>query len=312
MEGEAPAAVAPVQAPAPVTEAPASGGIIGDAAPAPQAPAQAQSLLGGVSGDTVNPTPEAPASNIPASWYEGLSDDFKTNPNITKYSSLEDALTGQLNLVKKLGEKGIERPSMDAPPEDWDRFHNQIGRPESVDDYETWEGNKVLNESNELVPEFEFDAEAQSGALKKMHEAGFTNEQAKTAFDLFASNAMAGQVDFDQQVTQEYDNTKTQLMEDFGNDFEPELKSINNIANKLGIMETLKENGLINNYSVLKMIHGLKDKIGESQLTGDISPRATFDDRMDSLRAAPANQQGHPDYRAHQAKIEALYKQRYN
>ena len=56
---------------------------------------------------------ETPTETTPENWYDSLPDEYKSNPNVTKYKSQEELLNGHINLTKKIGEKGLTKPETD-------------------------------------------------------------------------------------------------------------------------------------------------------------------------------------------------------
>src|SRR6185369_12579211 len=68
-------------------------------------------------------------------WMAGLPDDLKGDATLTRYKSLDDLARGHLE-TKKLASSKLIIPGDGATDEDWGKFYDALGRPESPDKYE--------------------------------------------------------------------------------------------------------------------------------------------------------------------------------
>jgi hypothetical protein len=106
----------------------------------------------------------------------------------------------------------VSRPKPDAPPEDWDKFYNTLGRPESPDQYDL---------GDFTPPEGLPWSESQQRELtQRMHKLGLTNEQMSGAIRDLADVQAA---DFNEamRVAQEYkENAERELQQEWGVAFE--------------------------------------------------------------------------------------------
>lgn len=312
MEDAAPAPEA--AAPAPVENSPA---------PAPvSAPA---SLLGGSPSEPVaapvGDSPVAPATNqtpIEQSqsiepWYNKHGDQYKSNPNITKYATEEGFLDGHLNLVKKFGSKGIEMPDENAGPEAWDAFYSKTGRPESVDKYSEYQQNITVDDAGNEVGHFEFDPDGLAMAKQKFFDNGMSDKQVQSAMQVYADITTQREQQVFQQVEKEAQHTEATLRQAYGPEFEAKMKSFNAVAESLGIRDDLVAMGLGNNLNAIRMLDTLTDKIGESKITGDVMPSAGgYDAQLTAIKNSPGfRDKGHPNYNNLQSQRIALDKAKY-
>lgn len=84
-------------------------------------------------------TPLEMEPEVTANWYDTLPEHLKTNPNVTKYSSLEKALEADLERTKLLG-KRIKELTPDEvknfiTPDEMISYAQSQGLPASVEDY---------------------------------------------------------------------------------------------------------------------------------------------------------------------------------
>ena len=318
--GSAPVATAPVIDSAPVatpTAEPVSSGIsqsVLDSAPA--------DLLSGEPASLADPVAEIPKSGLPIetsdanmNWMEknNISQELRDNPNISKYKTLDDALNANANLVKKLGEKGIMRPDENASQEAKDAWFDHIGRPDGANGYTDFVPPMLMDADGNETPSFEIDPELYSQAKETFYEAGLTNEQAQKVMELY-TNTSLGQADADVAYTNEVaTQTRATLEKEWGAKMGAKVTSAINIADKLGIKETLISKGLGNDLAVIKMLDSMGEMIGESRLTGDVSSSGGgFDAQLASIKASPAySDRSHPDYHKMQKMRIDLYAKKY-
>lgn len=330
MEASAPSApeasTAPVEtSSAPVTDSqPADIPRIGDSSETllskdtPQITQPTADLLGGeVSQPEITTTgtaPEIKPENM--NWLDRheVTGELRDNPNISKYNSLEDALNANVNLVKKLGEKGIMRPDENSDQATWDAWHDHVGRPQNPDGYSDFEPPTIKDAEGNDVQSFEIDEKVYGEAKKAFHELGLSNEQHKGVMELFANTSM-NQAEQDVGYrAEEAKQTRAMLEKEFGAEMNAKLKSAKNVADKLGIFDVIRDKGLANDFSVIMALNNIVDKVGESRLTGDVSPAGGgFDAELKQIKSNPAyRDKTHPDYHTLHAREIALYDKRYN
>lgn len=117
-----------------------------------------------------------------ASWLEALDDDIKGFVANKAWKAPKDVVESYRNLEKMLGAKGRTVPA-DDDAEGWDKFYNELGRPETADGYKF----DLPDEYNPELVKFYQDA---------AHKAGLTKKQA----DAFLMDYM----DFENSVREEH------------------------------------------------------------------------------------------------------------
>jgi len=318
--GSAPVATAPVIDSAPVatpTAEPVSSGIsqsVLDSAPA--------DLLSGDPASIADPVATVPNSGIPIetsdanmNWMEknNISQELRDNPNISKYKTLDDALNANANLVKKLGEKGIMRPDENASQEAKDAWFDHIGRPDNANGYTDFVPPMIMDGEGNETSAYEIDQEFYSEAKDFFYSIGATDEQQQALMD-YHSKLELKRADADLAYTNEQaTQTRATLEKEWGAKMGAKVTSAINIADKLGIKETLISKGLGNDLSIIKMLDSMGEMIGESRLTGDVSSSGGgFEAQLASVMASPAySDKSHPDYHKMQKLRLDLYAKKY-
>ena len=179
--------------------------------------------------DVETPTPENQEPNIEQPWYESLSDDLKTNPTIQKYKSVEEMAKGLVNVNKLVGQKGVVKPPEDADPELWDKYYNDLGRPESADAYEL---SDLEDMPDNLITEDD------TNWLKQVaHEIGMTNQQVNKLFEKYGDRMKESyashieqqkerQAQLDKEEQDRFNNAETKLR----NTWQDKYDEMNNLA----------------------------------------------------------------------------------
>lgn len=304
---------APVEAPAAESSAPApasTGGLIGGDAPAPT-PIESAPVDNGL------PSSQTPLEPIKSNepWHNTLGEQYRDDPNISKYNSQEDFLQGHLNLVKKIGEKGIEMPDENATPEAWDAFYAKTGRPESIDGYSEFQQNITVDPATgEETGHFEFDQESLEFAKQKFFETGQSDKMVQANLQVYAEITKKAQDQYNQQVADERMHSERVLRDAYGHEFEHKMRAFTAVADSLGIKDDIAKAGLGNNLNVINMLGKLTEKIGESQLTGDVSPTGGgFESREAAIENHPGfRDKGHPEYNSLQKQRLELYSNKFN
>lgn len=135
-------------------------------------------------------------------------DEIRSNPSLTRYKALPDALKGLVELNGKLG-KMVPILGPDASDEDRADFYTKLGRPESPDKYD-FDIKKLLPEGSTINDDFV------NGARAAFHKLGLNNQQATDLVTFFAGAQAAEQ---DRAATQ-IDEGIGQLKQEWGHAYD--------------------------------------------------------------------------------------------
>jgi len=108
--------------------------------------------------ETTTPTttaaPIAPAT--PPSWKDSISEDFRNDPNIEKFTEIDALAKSYINATKMIGQDKLVIPTNNSTEDQWNEVYSKLGRPESADKYS-------LDAKSEIV-------EMDEGAIKSFAE----------------------------------------------------------------------------------------------------------------------------------------------
>lgn len=275
-------AVAPIEAP-----------VIETAAPEPIA-----DLLG----STETPSTIQPdTSNEP--WFNQLNEEYRTNPNITKYGSMDEMAKGLINQSALIGKKGIIKPGDNATPEEMGAYFNSLGRPTESTGYEY--------APIEGAPDV--DQDAMAGFQEFAHKNGYSQEQYQAGIEFDLQRQQNAQAQFEQERADEVNETRNSIYDEMGetegNAF---IRDADAAGKALGLNDVFVEHGIANNVTVIRALAKAAKSIGSSSLIGDHGGSLGFDEQVAAIRANPAYKDNqHPEYNGLQAKMDGLYKNRF-
>lgn len=228
------------------------------------------------------------------SWFAGagLSEDALGNEALTghlaRYDGLESALKGGFEAKQALSKKTegmIKLPGEDASDDERNAFYQQMGRPESADKY-TWQAP----EGKEL------DADSFAEYQKKFFEEGFSDKNFQFAMNAHLENEQAKEAQYQEYQANLAKETEATLKNEWGNEYPDNIKAALKVAESYKIVDALKETGLINHASIVKMLHGVALSTREGDIQGKTGGSG---DTLESLKQHPGwHDKTHPEHNA--------------
>jgi hypothetical protein len=173
--------------------------------------------------ETVQPTtpPVAtPTAQPTSSWKDSISEDFRNDPSIEKFTEIDALAKSYINATKMIGQDKIVIPTKNSSQEAWDEAYAKLGRPESADKY-------ALDAKSDVVP---FDETAIKSFAEQSHKLGLNNKQAQGILEFYKNNmeGSAQQAKIDTETAQS--QAEQQLRQEWGRDFEGKVKQAGALA----------------------------------------------------------------------------------
>ena len=212
---------------------------------------------------------------------EGLDADIAKDPSLQVF--VKDGKINYANMMKsyvhaqkQMGADKVILPTEKSSPEEWEAFHNKMGRPE-LDKYElksNLEEGQALDE--DMLKDFKTEA----------HKAGLMPKQAQNLLDWFntkTNEAGKSQSDINQV---EYDKQVEGLKKEWGEGYERELTVSDNALKQFATPEEiayLNERGITSDVNVVRLFN----KIGKglSEDTFDEESKGSFGMTPDEAQA---------------------------
>jgi len=172
--------------------------------------------------ETTTPTttaaPIAPAT--PPSWKDSISEDFRNDPSIEKFTEIDALAKSYINATKMIGQDKLVIPTNNSTEDQWNEVYEKLGRPESADKY-------TLDINSEVVS---MDEGAVKSFAEQSHKLGLNNKQAQGILEFYKNNmegtAQQSKIDTETAQTQ----AEQQLRQEWGRDFEGKVKQAGALA----------------------------------------------------------------------------------
>jgi hypothetical protein len=172
--------------------------------------------------ETAQPTtPVAtPAAQPTSSWKDSISEDFRNDPSIEKFTEIDALAKSYINATKMIGQDKVAVPNKNSTEDQWNEVYDKLGRPESADKYS-------LNVKSDTVP-------IDEGSIKQFaenaHKLGLNQKQAEGILDFYKNNmeGMAQQSKVDTETAQA--QSAQELRQEWGREFDTNVKKAGALA----------------------------------------------------------------------------------
>jgi len=154
------------------------------------------------------------------SWKETISEEYRNDPNISKFTEIDALAKSYINATKMIGADKITVPTNSSTEEHWEEVYSKLGRPESADKYK-------LDFKSEVAP---IDEGAIKSFAEVAHKTGLNERQAQAILDFYKANSEQSlqQSKIDTETAQA--NAEQQLRKEWGGNFDANIKRAGAIA----------------------------------------------------------------------------------
>ena len=166
----------------------------------------------------ISPTTEQP--KVATSWKEAISEEFRQDPNIEKFTEIDALAKSYINATQMIGKDKVAVPNKNSTDDQWNEVYDKLGRPESADKYS-------LNAKSEVVP---IDDNAIKQFAENAHQLGLNNKQAQGILEFYKNNmeGMAQQAKVDTETAQA--QSTQELRQEWGREFDTNIKKAGALA----------------------------------------------------------------------------------
>ena len=246
----------------------------------------------------VAPTIATTNTSTPSTWKETISEEFRTNPNIEKFTEIDALAKSYINAVSMIGQDKVPVPNQNSTEDQWNEVYSKLGRPESPDKYK-------LEVNSDVVP---LDESAVKSFAENAHQLGLNNKQAQGILEYY-KNSMEGSVQqarIDTETAQA--NSEAELRKEWGRSFDENIKKAGAVA-KANMDETvlnmeLKDGTRLGDHpAVIKGFANIANILSEDKLVGteseNVDQSADYEAEISKLvndRDGPYWNKSHPDH----------------
>ena len=237
-------------------------------------------------------------STVAKSWKETISEEFRNDPNISKFTEIDALAKSYINATRMIGQDKVAVPNENSTDDQWNEVYGKLGRPESADKYQ-------LEVQSETAP---LDESAIKQFAENAHQLGLNNKQAQGILE-FYKNSMEGSIQqarVDTETAQA--NAEQELRKEWGRSYDENIKKAGAIA-KANMSEDilnmeLKDGTRIGDHpSVIKGFASIANLMSEDKLVStesDNVDRGTdYEAEISKLvndRDGPYWNKSHPDH----------------
>jgi hypothetical protein len=156
----------------------------------------------------------------PVTWKSSISEEFRTNPNIEKFTEIDALAKSYINAVSMIGTDKIPLPGKTATDEQWNEVYNKLGRPESADKYK-------LELKTDVAP---IDENAIKGFAENAHKLGLNNKQAQGILEFYKSTLESSAKEMNVTMESAQANAANELRKEWGRSYDENLQRAASIA----------------------------------------------------------------------------------
>src|SRR6056300_2073457 len=241
------------------------------------------------------PTAQTPITN---SWKDSISEEFRQDPNIAKFTEIDALAKSYINATRMIGQDKVAVPNNNSTDDQWNEVYDKLGRPESPDTYQ-------LDIKSEAVP---LDEGAIKSFAENAHQLGLNNKQAQGILE-FYKNSMEGslqQNQVDMETAQA--NAEQELRKEWGRAYEDNIKKAGAVAKAnmdANILDMQLKDGtrLGDHPSVIKGFANIANLMSEDKLVSteseNVSQGIDYDAEISKIvndRDGPYWNKAHPDH----------------
>ena len=237
-------------------------------------------------------------STVAKSWKETISEEFRNDPNISKFTEIDALAKSYINATRMIGQDKVAVPNENSTDDQWNEVYSKLGRPESADKYK-------LEVQSETAP---LDDSAIKQFAENAHQLGLNNKQAQGILE-FYKNSMEGSVQQARINTETAQaNAEQELRKEWGRSYDENIKKAGAIA-KANMSEDilnmeLKDGTRIGDHpSVIKGFASIANLMSEDKLVSteseNVDRGTDYEAEISKLvndRDGPYWNKAHPDH----------------
>jgi hypothetical protein len=244
----------------------------------------------------ISATTEQP--KVATSWKETISEEFRNDPNISKFTEIDALAKSYINATRMIGTDKVSVPNQNSTEDHWNEVYDKLGRPESADKYK-------LESKSEVVP---IEETAVKQFAENAHALGLNNKQAQGILD-FYKNSMeqtAKQTQIDAETAQA--QAQQVLRQEWGKSYDVNIQKAASLAKanmKAEVLDLPMKDGsrLGDNPDVIKGFAKIADMLSEDKIISteseNVNQGRDYDSEISQIindKTGPYWNSTHPDH----------------
>jgi len=261
--------------------------------------------------ETVKPTTqetkqEAITSTTQSTWKDSISEEFRKDPNIEKFTEIDALAKSYINATRMIGQDKVVIPTNNSTEEQWNEVYDKLGRPESAEKYSLDAKSKVVSLDDNAVKQF----------AETSHKLGLNNKQAQGLLEFYKQNmeGTAQQAKIDTETAQA--QAEQELRSEWGREFDVRVKQASSLAKaniKPEVLDMTLSNGtrLGDHPEIIKGFAKIAGMMSEDKIVSteseSVQSNQSIQDEIDSIindKASPYWHKSHPN---HDKQVQQVY-----
>lgn len=199
----------------------------------------------------------------PVSWKDSISEQYRTNPNIEKFTEIDALAKSYINAVSMIGTDKIPLPGKTATDEQWNEVYNKLGRPESPDKYNLQFKTDVASVDENVI----------KGFAQNAHKLGLNNKQAQGILEFYKSTLESSAKEMSVNMEYAQEQSANELRSEWGRAYENNLKKASAVAQTYlepELLDTQLRDGsrLGDNPKIIKAFANIANLLSEDKIVG--------------------------------------------
>lgn len=196
-------------------------------------------------------------------WKEAISQEYRSNPNIEKFTELDALAKSYINAVSMIGTDKIPLPGKSATDEQWNEVYNKLGRPESADKY-------TLEFKTDVAP---VDENVIKGFAQNAHKLGLNNKQAQGILEFYKSTLEGSAKEMSVNMEAAQASAANSLRSEWGKAYDENLRRASSVAQTYlepELLDTQLRDGsrLGDNPKIIKAFANIANLLSEDKIIG--------------------------------------------
>ena len=249
---------------------------------------------------------EATTSTTQSTWKESISETYRNDPNIQKFTEIDALAKSYINATRMIGQDKVVIPTNNSTEDQWNEVYDKLGRPESAEKYSLDAKSKVVSLDDNAVKQF----------AETSHKLGLNNKQAQGLLEFYKQNmeGTAQQAKIDTETAQA--QAEQELRSEWGREFDTKVKQASSLAKaniKPEILDMTLSNGtrLGDHPEIIKGFAKIAGMMSEDKIVSteseSVQSNQSIQDEIDSIindKASPYWHKGHPN---HDKQVQQVY-----
>ena len=249
---------------------------------------------------------EATTSTTQSTWKDSISEEYRKDPNIEKFTEIDALAKSYINATKMIGQDKVAVPTNNSTEEAWNEVYDKLGRPESAEKYSLDAKSKIVSLDDNAVKQF----------AETSHKLGLNNKQAQGLLEFYKTNmeGTAQQAKIDTETAQA--QSEQELRSEWGREFDAKVKQAGSLAKaniKPEVLDMTLSNGtrLGDHPEIIKGFAKIAGMMAEDKIVSteseSVQSNQNIQDEIDSIvndKASPYWNKGHPN---HDKQVQQVY-----